>query len=132
MSSSVLTNDNATQSISLSNPKVRSSISFLVIDDRLRLLSGKFTPFLDFKTPPLITFTTNFFFNFFMTFNSILPSSKRILSFSSTSLIISLSNDIFFELHNELPASISISDSSFNVSFPFSILPTLIFGPCKS
>ena len=91
ISFSLLTKESATQSTLFSKPNKRSLTSFSVTEDNLISLSGKLTPFLCNNIPPLLTSTLIFFGFLSMTFNSILPSSISILSFSLISFIISLS-----------------------------------------
>ena len=80
ISLSLLTKDKAIQSTSFLRPNIKSSISFCVTDDNLISLSGRFTPFLSRRIPPLTMVASNCLSSLLTTFNSILPSSINIFS----------------------------------------------------
>ncbi len=55
MSSALRTKLRETQSIPWCNPKIKSCLSFSVMEGKRRLKEGKFTPLRFFRIPPSIT-----------------------------------------------------------------------------
>ena len=132
ISFSLLTKDRAIQSTSFLRPNIKSLISLSVTEESFISLSGRLTPFLSRSFPPLITSTLILLFRVSTTFNSIFPSSIRILSPDLISSIISLSIEISSFVPTLFPEEIKNSSPSFNRIESLLSLPTLIFGPCKS
>ena len=80
------TKERATQSNSLAIIKSKSAKSFSVNEGMVSAESGRFTPFFGVNIPPKVTDTRiSFSFKISSAFNSILPSSKKILSPTFTS-----------------------------------------------
>ena len=132
ISFALLTKDNAIQSTSFLRPKFKSLMSFSVTDDNLISLSGRFTPFLSKRIPPLTTIASNCLSSLLTTFNSILPSSINIFSPILISPITLLSIHIEFWLPIIFLEVTERVLPSFKTICSLSNFPTRIFGPCRS
>ena len=127
------TNDNATQSTPNSSPKARSARSFAVSGDRFRTALGTLTPLRFEMTPPMTVFASMKSAPTPVTRTRTLPSSIRRSSPGDTASNISECGSGIDILSPSDPESTKRTASpAATLILPSLMVPTRIFGPCKS